>query len=293
MNRNKNIFIILENDLLKVELCSLGATIYRIIYDGEDMVVSSKDKNDLELNNYYFGKTIGRVCGRLPLNNIYNYKLEDNDHSVSLHGGYNGISNQYFDYIKENNKIIFSYLSKDNEAGYPGNLLIKVIYELNGPTLKVSYEVTTDKKCLVALTNHSYFCLGEDNKDKLSLIMKSNRYIEVDNRLLPIKYNSVPNKWNFNNFRCLKVCGDIDNSFILLDNEMSLKSSKYQLDIKTDYEAIHLFTDHFPFDFESFNGNKNKYRGLAIEPQGDQLDRKELLIGQSYKHFISYTFKKL
>ena len=293
MKSRINQFITLENQFLKVELCSLGASLYRIIFNNKDMLVASINKEDIKLNNYYFGKTIGRVCGRLPINYSKEYKLEDNDNSVSLHGGFNGLSNQYFDVEKQDNKVIFSYLSKDNEAGYPGNLLIKVIYELIDNTLRVNYLATCDKPCLLALTNHSYFSLGEDDKDNLYLKIKTDKYIEVDDRLLPVRYQPLPKRWDFNDYKCLKECGDIDNSFILLDSEVSLKSKKYQMDIKTDYKAVQIFTDHFPFDFISFNSKNNKYRGLAIEPQGDQLNRKELLIGQTYNHYISYTFKKL
>ena len=54
-------FVVIKNEHLEVTLCSLGASIYRIIYDGKDMVLTPKDKNDFYKTNIYYGKTINGI----------------------------------------------------------------------------------------------------------------------------------------------------------------------------------------------------------------------------------------
>lgn len=58
------------------------------------------------------------------------------------------------------NKVIFSYLSKDDEEHYPGNLITNVIYEVKNDELHVNFVASTDKKTVINLTNHSYFNLA-------------------------------------------------------------------------------------------------------------------------------------
>ena len=52
--------------------------------------------------------------------------------------------------------VKLSYLSKDGEEGYPGNLTCTVTYTLsNDDELKINYEAETDKTTILNLTNHS------------------------------------------------------------------------------------------------------------------------------------------
>lgn len=61
----------------------------------------------------------------------------------------------------DGNKVVFSYLSKDGEEGYPGDLVTSVIYEVTDDvTISIEFVATTTKKTVVNLTNHSYFNLA-------------------------------------------------------------------------------------------------------------------------------------
>lgn len=59
------------------------------------------------------------------------------------------------------NKVTFSYLSKDSEEGYPGDLITNVTYEVTDDgILHQDILATTTKKTVVNLTNHAYFNLA-------------------------------------------------------------------------------------------------------------------------------------
>jgi len=61
----------------------------------------------------------------------------------------------------EAEKVIFSYLSKDGEEGYPGDLEVEVTYEVTPENcLCINYRATTTKQTPVCLTNHSHFNLA-------------------------------------------------------------------------------------------------------------------------------------
>lgn len=289
----ENNFIVIKNKYLEVTLSSLGASIYRIVFNNEDMILTTKNKDDFNKGYIYFGKTIGRVCGRIESKPHGVYHPQENENGISLHGGEDGLSRKIFNYESHPTFVEFYYLSKDQEAGYPGNLILRVRYELIDNSLIISYHAVIDKPCLLALTNHAYFCLGEDDLRKLFIQMNNDKYLITDERLLPIKSDDVPDKWNFVNGKQLSECGNIDNYFSLKNGGISLLSNKYLLKIETNYSGAVLFTDHFKDNVEVLSSKEKMYRGIAIEPQDNQLERKELLPNEIYERYIKYTFKKL
>lgn len=72
--------------------------------------------------------------------------------------------------VVDNKRVILSYLSKDGEENYPGDLITNVIYEVtDDDILNVEFVSSTTKKTVVNLTNHSYFNLAghEAGSDEL------------------------------------------------------------------------------------------------------------------------------
>ena len=114
----------------------------------------------------YFGATIGRYGNRIAKGKFTldgkQYVLATNNGPNTLHGGKKGFQYVVWDAKQIGDSIVeLSYLSKDMEEGYPGNLQVKVIYHLtNDNELKIDYEATTDKKTVVNLTNHAFFNLN-------------------------------------------------------------------------------------------------------------------------------------
>lgn len=145
----------------------------------------------------YFGGTIGRYANRIAKGKFTldgkEYQLFLNNGPNSLHGGQIGFNRRVWkaEELKDEDgaAIRFSYLSKDGEENYPGNLKVSVTYTLtNTDELKLQYSAETDKDTVLNLTNHSYFNLsGADAGTILKYILYINadKYTPVDSTLIP------------------------------------------------------------------------------------------------------------
>src|ERR1044072_3009941 len=118
-----------------------------------DDIVLGFDNLDAYLKGHpYFGALIGRygnriAKGRFKLDGV-EYKLAVNNGANHLHGGIKGFDKVVWNArpLKVGNgaALELTYLSKDGEEGYPGNLSVKVTYTLtNANELKIEYSATT------------------------------------------------------------------------------------------------------------------------------------------------------
>ncbi|MEO8096233.1 MAG: aldose epimerase family protein [Acidobacteriota bacterium] len=140
----------------------------------------------------YFGAIIGRYGnriggGRFSLNGTA-YTLPKNDGGNQLHGGPRGFDKRLW-HAKalSPQRLELSYLSKDGEEGFPGNLLVSVTYTLTDSNeLNIDYSATTDKDTVINLTHHSYFNLaGEGDILGHQLSIHAERFTPVDKELIP------------------------------------------------------------------------------------------------------------
>lgn len=274
-------FIELKNDKITVTLCSLGAAIYRLIYDNNDMMLSPLNEKDFDKEGVFYNKTVGRICGRILRNN-----------KVILHGGPHGLCHQEFNYVKENNKVIFTYDSLGDESSNEGILKVKVTYTLIDNELITETEITPNQNIEVSLTNHSFFCLGTRSINELSLKLDSDSYVVYDEKLLPLRKETIKDKLNFHEHTNVMEYGDIDNYFVLKNSEVLLQSNKYQLKLITDYQGVHLFTDYFPDGVITRLTNVDHHRALAIEPQDDKMTNLRFAANKVVKRTSKYIFSK-
>lgn len=142
----------------------------------------------------FFGALIGRYANRIgharfSLGGV-EYKLDRNDGQNTLHGGARGFDKRVWTARElPGGGLELTYLSKDGEEGFPGNLKAVVTYHLTDANeLRIDYAATTDKLTVVNLTNHSYFNLkGAGSGDILDhrLTLNADRFTPVDAGLIP------------------------------------------------------------------------------------------------------------
>jgi aldose 1-epimerase len=143
----------------------------------------------------YFGALVGRYANRIGEGkftlNGKTYMLAQNNGPHCLHGGAVG-----FDKAVWTAKIVepvkgpaleLSYLSRDGEEGFPGNLKIKAVHTLtNENELRIDFSATTDAPTLCNLTHHSYFNLaGKGDVLKHEAYINASRFTPVDATLIP------------------------------------------------------------------------------------------------------------
>jgi aldose 1-epimerase len=145
----------------------------------------------------YFGALIGRYGNRIANGRFtldgHEYHLPQNNGPNSLHGSLRGFDKRVWNAKEMRDKeapaLQLTYISKNGEEGYPGNLSATVTYSLTLTNeLKIEYAATTDKDTVVNLTNHSYFNLaGEGQGNVLShvVMINADRFTPVDRTLIP------------------------------------------------------------------------------------------------------------
>lgn len=163
----------------------------------EDVVLGFDNLSDYLKGHPFFGALVGRYGNRIAKGkftlNGKEYTLAVNNGPNALHGGLKGFDKAVWKAkeleTKDGPALELTYLSKDGEEGYPGNLNVKVVYTLtNKNELKIDYSAATDKDTVLNLTHHTYFnLLGAGTRDILSHMMTINadRFTPVDKDLIP------------------------------------------------------------------------------------------------------------
>lgn len=284
-------------------------------------------------NNPFFGCIVGRYGNRIAKGKFsidgQEYQLAKNNIGNHLHGGLKGFDQQLWQAkAVERDTAVgveMTYLSKDMEEGYPGNLNVKVTYLLtNDDAIHINYEATTDKKTHCNLTNHSYFNLaGAGSGDILGheLMVNADQFTPVDSTLIPLgDHASVEGTpFDFRNPTSigarieaddeqLKIGGGYDHNFVLnRDGEgMALAATVYEptsgrvMEVYTEEPGVQFYSGNFltgsaigkggtPYDFR---------HGFCLETQHfpdtpNQPDYPSTILepGETYQTSTIYKFK--
>lgn len=317
----------MESDKLTVDVTNLGGHIRAVYMEDkngqvDDIVLGVKDVEDIYEDDKYLGALVGRVANRIGgasfVLNGKTYKLASNNDPNCLHGGNIGFDQKLFDYEIENNKIIFTYMSPDMEEGFPGDLTLVAVYQLEGDTLTISYHAVSDQDTICNFTNHSYFNLNGNKRDILhhKLKMKADQIMCIDSTGCTTgEYMDVAGTpFDFREFHeigerieeddsQLKLGGGYDHHFVFCSDQDQVQlydeESGRQLTISTTLPGAQIYSSNFLAGGRPGKNGENKDRyAVAIEtqlmPNSINLEEEPTVIlrkGESFDASTSYRFE--
>src|SRR6266567_3330327 len=197
-----DLYVFRNKSGMEVSITNYGGTVVSLKVPDKagklaDVVLGYDDLQGYIADKTFFGVLVGRYANRIAHGkftlNGSTYSLAKNDGENSLHGGAKGFNKQVWSAKDVSSSagqaLELTYRSKDGEEGYPGNLVVQVVYTLTDKNeLKIEYAATTDKDTVLNLTNHSYFNLaGQGNGDILGheIMINADRFTPVDATLIP------------------------------------------------------------------------------------------------------------
>jgi aldose 1-epimerase len=283
-------------------------------------------------NTSYFGSTVGRFGNRIGEGKFTldgkEYQLAKNNENggikCHLHGGLKG-----FDKVlwsgkpTDSNGVEFTYVAKDGEEGYPGNLTVKVTYTLNDDNeLKWEATATTDAPTIVNVVHHSYWNLSGDPTKSINdneLMLAAPSYLPTTIALIPTgelapvagtpmdftKPTAIGERVDAD-FEALKFGGGYDHAWVLekgdgvrLAARLKDPKSGRVMEVSTDQPAIQFYGGNFLDGTVAGKGGVKyaKRSALCLETEGfpDSPNKPSfpspvLRPGETYKHVMVHKF---
>ena len=196
--KQTDLFVLKNKNGMEVCITNFGGRIVSVMVPDKDGVMRDVVLGFDSIQDYIkfpsdFGATIGRYANRINQGKItvdgVEYQLPRNNYGHCLHGGPKGYQYQVFDARQLSSQVLeLTYLSKDGEEGFPGNLTCKVTFSLtDDDAIDIRYSAETDRTTVVNMTNHSYFNLdGDPSKSNLDylLTIDADAYTPVDSTFM-------------------------------------------------------------------------------------------------------------
>jgi aldose 1-epimerase len=325
-NKTVTAYTISNETGMQVTVINYGATITQIITPDKEgqagNVILGFDSLDGYIQNghQFHGCAVGRYANRIANSEFIldgkTYQLTSNNKYFCLHGGIKGFDKVWWD-IKEQDDLSLklTYLSKDGEEGFPGNVNIELIYKLTpGNELIMDYTAYTDKPTPVNLTNHCYFNLSAGKEPSIlnhELKIYASQYTEADEHLVPTgQLLSLGNTTiDFSNAKSvgkdIKLAEGYDHNMIL-NNRDGKAAELYDplsgrfMEMFTTEPAVQFYSGNaLHFDNETTNTKSSfvQYAGLCLEaqhypnsPNEPSFPNTILRPGEKYRQATSYKF---
>jgi aldose 1-epimerase len=316
---------------MKAKIMTYGAIVTELIVpDGAgklgDVILGFDNLGQYFGDHPYFGAIVGRVGNRIAKGRFAlhgaTYTLAANNGPNHLHGGLKGFDKKIWQAepmeSADGPALKLTYLSKDGEEGYPGNLTSTVIYTVTGRNeLKIDTSATTDKATPVNLTHHAYFNLeGPGSGDVLGheVTMAAERYTPVDDTLIPtgeiagVKGTPMDfTKPATIGSRIAQVKGGYDHNYVISMEgaktpvfavRVREPRSRRIMEVLTTQPGVQFYTGNFlDGSLKGIGGAYKKHYGFCLETQHfpDSVNQPKfpttiLEPGKTYHHTTIYRF---
>lgn len=333
--KQTNLYV-LKNGNVQVAITNYGARIVSILVPDKNGKLKDVAVGYDALQPYteggdtYFGAVVGRYGNRIAKGkfklNGKEYTLATNNGANHLHGGNKGFSRVVWDAQQQNDSmLVLSYVSKDGEEGYPGDLTSKVTYSVLGNNhVRIDYEATTDKPTVLNLTNHTYFNLNGQGSGTINdhlFMINAAAYTPVDSTLIPTgKLEPVKGTpFDFTTPKTLTASVDdssnqqikfghgYDHNFVLNSKgdihvkaaEVTGDQSGIVMDVYTSQPGLQFYGGNFMNGSHTIKGGKKDDRRTAFcmetqhypdSPNQPNFPSTELKPGQQYSSTTIYAF---
>lgn len=279
--KKTDLFILKNQQGMEVCITNFGGRIVSVMVPDKegnmrDVVLGFDSIQDYMKYPSDFGASIGRYANRINKGQItidgVTFQLPQNNFGHCLHGGPKGFQYQIFNVDSISTQtLILSYLAKNGEEGFPGNLTCQITFCLtDNNAIDIRYSAETDRTTVVNMTNHSYFNLDGDpaqSNTNYLLTINADYYTPIDSTFMttgeiakvegtdmdfriPVTIGKRINNYMFEQLKngngydhnwILNTQGDIHQKCATLE---SLKTG-ITLDVYTNEPGIQVYTGNF------------------------------------------------
>ena len=333
--REAHLITLTNKNGMRADVTDYGATLVSLFAPDKagnmaDIIWGFNHVSGYENSKAFFGSTVGRHAGRIKHGaysiNGKDYQLVINDRGHTVHGGPDSFHSRLFhiESLSENH-VVFTYLSPDGEAHFPGNLQVTVTYRLlDDNSLCIDFDGQSDADTILSMTNHAYFNLDGPGSPSIldhQFKVPAETYTEVTaeglptGRLLPV--DGTP--YDFREFQAigarihepeegLVFCDGYDHTFVIAPEKFEDMRLSCEVKNSTGTRHLQLFTNQPGLQFYTGNylngteqGKDGSFFGrqsaLCIEPQifADALNHPHfpspiLKAGETYCYRSIYKF---
>ncbi len=248
-----------------------------------NIVLGYQNLEDYLNDPYFIGAIVGPYANRIAnaqlTINEQPFKLSANEGKNQLHSGQNAIANQFWQCENhQENSLTLSCQLPDGFNGFPGDISIKVRYEISTTSgLTITIEASSSKVSVIGPTAHPYFNLNVEQQSPVhALEIAGEHYTPVNEEGIPLgKICPVAaSPFDYRTMRTIdNTAQALDNNFLIKQTDTSTEAKVFKhaslrsedktltLSAYSNYPAVQVYTGkHLNTPFTSFSG-------ICLEPQ--------------------------
>lgn len=297
-------------------LSQFGAGMYSFLIGGVQMLSSPASYDDYANSKSYYGKFIGPIAGRIKGGKANvggkEWALPINESPNSLHSASLCYAFHSFEYeTKEDEKslsVTFKAHFPASKGQYNASVDACIAYTLSQDEDKISIVMscTPDEDAPINLTNHAYFCLGQDSVYSCLLRIRQKAVARYSEGMLLKEFAVPPKALDFSKGKTvgedidspeLRDAGGLDHAFLLEEGaspQAELIGKDFILEVSTDAPALQVYATNYPLLGQKMIQGCLDEKGSGITFEAVSRMDKSLVCpkGIGQRRNIVYSFKK-